>query len=192
MSVTNPPRFSSLKVSTAPYWRGGWLIQECLPTEWHILVSAILLNQSKRTPAWDIALDRLFEQWPTASALAGSDSSLEGLLKPHGFSNMKAKRLRRMSEEYLSWDGEDPRRLHGCGQYAYDSWRIFVKGHRPLPEEINDGALKKFLSRYHHGWRPGRPLPPLFRISEAEGLGSRVRSSRKNVQVSGLVLSGGD
>lgn len=192
MSVTNQRRYSSSRVSIAPYWRGGWLIQECLPTEWHILVSAILLNQSKRTPAWDITLDKLFEQWPTASTLASSDSSLEGLLKPHGFSNMKAKRLRRMSEEYLSWDGEDPRRLYGCGQYAYDSWRIFVKGHRPLPEEINDGALKKFLSRYHHGWRPGRPLPPLFRISEAEGLGSRVRSSRKNMQVSGLVLSGGD
>lgn len=171
----------------SPYLRCGWLIQESLPTEWHILVSAILLNQSKRTIAWDVTLDKLFERWSSACALARSDSSLEDLLKPHGFSNVKAKRLRRMSEQYITWDHLDPRSLYGCGQYAYDSWRIFVKGDRPLPEEINDGALKKFLARYHHGWRPGVPLPPLFVIGEREGLGSRVRERVPQIQTRGAV-----
>lgn len=174
MSETNQPRFSSSALASSPYLRCGWLIQESMPTEWHILVAAILLNQSKRTVAWDITLDTLFKEWPSASALASSGSSLEELLKPHGFSNVKAKRLRKMSEQYLSWDHQDPRVLYGCGQYAYDSWRIFVKGHRPLPDEIDDGALKKFLARYHHGWRPGSPLPSLFVIGEREGLGARV------------------
>jgi hypothetical protein len=159
----------------APYTRDGWLIQEQLPTEWHILVAAILLNQSKRTAAWDDMLWRLFEKWPTASALSVSDTSLEELLKPQGFSNMKAKRLRRMSSEYLVWDHKNARDLYGCGQYAYDSWRVFVKGDRPKPHEINDKALVKFLERYHAGWRIGRPLPPLFRISETPKPRTAVR-----------------
>lgn len=175
MSATNHLRPSSSVLAKRPYFRDGWLIQESLPSEWHILVAAILLNQSKRTPEWDVTLFRLFESWPCASSLAASDGSLEELLKPHGFSNVKAKRLRKMSEQYQEWDRSDPRVLYGCGQYAYDSWRIFVKGHRPLPDEINDGALKKFLARYHHGWRLGQPLPPLFRSRDRTRQTARVR-----------------
>lgn len=173
--------------TTAPYTRDGWLIQEQLPTDWHILVAAILLNQSKRTGAWDDTLWRLFGEWPTASTLVDSDSSLEALLKPHGFANMKAKRLRRMSAEYLVWDRKSARDLYGCGQYAYDSWRVFVKGDRPKPHEINDKALVKFLERYHAGWRIGRPLPPLFRISETSQSRVRVRKSLPVLQDAVLV-----
>jgi adenine-specific DNA glycosylase len=192
MSETNQPRFSSSVSKRRPYFRDGWLIQESLPTEWHLLVSAVLLNQSKRTSQWDVTLFRLFERWPTASSLTESDESLESLLKPHGFASVKAKRLRRLSEQYQQWDHQDPRVLYGCGQYAYDSWRIFVKGHRPSPDEINDGALKKFLQRYHYGWRPGQPLPPLFRISERERKGERVRKGLPDVQSTGYVSPRGD
>lgn len=175
---------------TAPYTRDGWLIQEQLPTEWHILVAAILLNQSKRNEAWDNTLWRLFENWPTASALTHSDSSLELLLTPQGFANMKAKRLRRMSKEYLTWDRKDARDLYGCGQYAYDSWRVFVNGDRPKPHEINDKALVKFLERYHAGWRIGQPLPPLFRISEKQKSRERVRKSVPSLQTAMLGSKG--
>jgi len=161
--------------SEAPYTRDGWLIQEQLPTEWHILVAAILLNQSKRTRDWDTTLWQLFGRWPTAKDLTVSDSSLERLLKPHGFSNVKAKRLRRMSKEYLEWNHVNARDLYGCGQYAHDSWRVFVKGHRPKPHEIKDKALVKFLERYHAGWRIGQPLPSLFRISQTPKPRTRVR-----------------
>lgn len=132
-----------------PYLRDGWLVQESLPTQWHILVAAILLNQSRRTVAWDLALLELFTRWPDARSLAESDSSLEELLRPFGFMNVKAKRLRGMSLGYLTWDrgtpGADPRVLYGCGQYAYDSWRIFVRGERP--ESVSDGPLTSFLLR---------------------------------------------
>ena len=162
-------------LTDAPYTRDGWLIQEQLPTEWHILVAAILLNQSRRTAAWDNTLWQLFGEWPNASALSISDQSLEDLLKPHGFANMKAKRLRRMSEEYLTWDRKSALSLYGCGQYAHDSWRVFIKGDRPKPFEINDKALVKFLERYHAGWRIGQPLPPLFRLSEVSKSRVRIR-----------------
>ena len=170
MSDTNQLQHSS-------YARDGWLIQESLPTTWHLLVATILLNQSRRTEAWDACLESLFERWPTAAELASSSSSLEELLKPHGFANVKAKRLRKMSEQYINWDHVDPRVLYGCGQYAYDSWRIFIKGHRPLPDEVNDGALKGFLIRYHHyGWRLGLPLPRVLRDGQESRQGTSIRS----------------
>ena len=174
---------------TIPYVYDGWLIQEQLPTQWHILVSAILLNQSKRTPAWDGMLHELFSRWPSARDLSSADSSLEELLTPQGFANVKAKRLRRMSSEYLEWDREDPRNLYGCGQYAYDSWRIFVRGDRPQPTEIKDGVLVKFLERYHAGWRIGQPLPPMGGDSVGSWSAARVRDPLPRVQESVLVTT---
>lgn len=176
--------------TTAPYTYDGWLIQEQLPTQWHILVAAILLNQSKRTPAWDGMLWELFGRWPDASALARSDSSLELLLTPQGFANVKAKRLRRMSEQYTTWDRVDARDLYGCGQYAYDSWRIFVRGDRPQPAEVKDGVLVKFLERYHAGWRIGQPLLALGGDSVGAWSAARVRDPLPRVQDSVLVKAG--
>lgn len=171
----------------SPYTRDGWLIQEQLPTEWHILVAAILLNQSKRTDDWDDTLWALFDSWPDAESLSTSDSSLEELLAPHGLSRTKAKRLRKMSEQYLVWDRRDARDLYGCGQYAHDSWRVFVKGDRPKPHEINDKALVKFLERYHAGWRIGQPLPSVFRIGPKEKSRNRIRNSLSQVSTEMLV-----
>lgn len=129
----------------SPYLFPGVLIQEQLPTQWHILVAAILLNQSRRSVVWDNTLYKLFELWPTPEALAKSDDRLETLLQPHGFQNVKAKRLRRMCEDFLEWDGVDAKKLHGVGQYAFDAHRIFVKGERPDPDTVKDGHLLKFL-----------------------------------------------
>jgi len=180
------------QLPSSSYARDGWLIQESLPTAWHLLVAAILLSQSRRTEAWDACLEGLFERWPSAAELANSDSSLESTLKPHGFANVKAKRLRKMSEQYINWDHNDPRVLYGCGQYAYDSWRIFIKGHRPLPDEVNDGALKGFLVRYHrYGWRIGAPLPRVLRDSSESRQRTSVRSLLPDGQTTGSLHEGG-
>jgi hypothetical protein len=183
MSETNLDPMSS----STPYVYDRWLIQEQLPTQWHLLVAAILLNQSRRTPAWDAALYRLFSLWSRPSALASADGRLEELLTPQGFANVKAKRLRLMSEQYRSWDGQDPRVLYGCGQYAYDSWRIFVRGDRPAPGEVNDGVLVKFLERCRDGWRIGQPLPPLVGDSVGSWSRARVRDPLPRLQTEVLV-----
>lgn len=183
MSETNPGQSNS----SSPYTYEGWLIQEQLPTQWHILVAAILLNQSKRTPAWDGMLYELFSRWSSPSSLASADEGLEALLTPQGFANVKAKRLRRMSEEYTSWDHQDARILYGCGQYAYDSWRIFVRGDRPQPSEVKDGVLVKFLERHHAGWRIGSPLPPMVGDSVGAWSAARVRDPLPLLQTDVLV-----
>lgn len=177
--------------NSVPYTYDGWLIQEQLPTQWHILVAAILLNQSKRSPAWDAALWELFGRWPDASALAASDTSLEELLTPQGFANVKAKRLRRMSEQYLTWDHEDPTVLYGCGQYARDSWRIFVRGDRPQPADVKDGVLVKFLERCHAGWTIGQPLPQVVGDSVGAWSAARVRDPLPEIQTDVLVEARG-
>lgn len=124
------------------------LYQEQVRNEWELLVGAILCNQSRRTPAWDSTLACILENWWDPIRLAGAPASLEELIKPHGFANTKAKRLRLMSRDFQTWDGQDPRDLYGCGQYAYDSWRIFHRGDRPRPEEVKDGALVRWLERW--------------------------------------------
>jgi adenine-specific DNA glycosylase len=130
----------------------GWpLFQQQVHSDWELLVGAILLNQSKRTPAWDTTFAKILYSFPTPKKLSGAGEKLEEFIKPHGFANTKAKRLRRMSAEYLEWDGVDPRDLYGCGQYAWDSWRIFMKGERPRPEDVKDGALCRFLEKHWVG-----------------------------------------
>lgn len=183
MSETNPSQSNS----SSPYTYEGWLIQEQLPTQWHILVAAILLNQSKRTPTWDATLFELFSRWSSPSSLASADGGLEALLTPQGFANVKAKRLRRMSEEYQSWGHQDARVLYGCGQYAYDSWRIFVRGDRPQPSEVKDGVLVKFLERHHAGWRIGSPLPQMVGDSVGAWSAARVRDPLPLLQTDVLV-----
>jgi hypothetical protein len=123
----------------------GPVIQEQLKSEWELLVGAILLNQSRRTPAWDVTLARVLDGFLTPESLANAGPELEEWIKPHGFSNTKAKRLRRMSQEFQNWDGKDPRSLYGCGRYAWDSWRIFHKGDRPNPKDVKDGVLGEWL-----------------------------------------------
>ena len=127
------------------YVQQGWLIQEQLPTQWHLLASAILLNQSRRTTRWDRTVYELFGRWPNASSLAASSSELESLLTPMGFANRKAKALRDMSAAYLEWDQVDARDLPGIGEYGATSWEIFALGDRP--EYVCDGPLAEFLER---------------------------------------------
>jgi len=96
-------------------------------------------------------------------------------------------RLRRLSEDYLGWDHVDPRDLYGCGQYAYDSWRIFVRGDRPAPDEVKDGVLIKFLERCHAGWRIGLPLPQVVGNSVGAWSAERVRDPLPLLQTDVLV-----
>ncbi len=148
------------------------MIQEQLSTEWEILVAAILLNQSKRTEAWDSTLARVLQHFPTPQEMVASSDFLEHILKPHGFQNVKARRLRRMSKEYLTWDGVNPRKLYGVGEYAADSHRIFLQGHRPRPETVKDGALVAYLTRF---WREcGAGTTPGFTTSQKVEMGDRV------------------
>jgi len=104
----------------------------------------------------------LFEKWPTAQALSEANEELESLLAPHGFQRVKAKRLRRMSSDFLQWDGKNPQQLYGIGKYASDADRIFYGGERPHPSSINDGALRSFLERGDDLYIPADRIDEIF------------------------------
>ena len=61
-------------------------------------------------------------------------------------SNVRTKRLRYMSVDFLSWDRKDATDLHGIGKYGSDSYRIFYKNE--IPKNVTDKVLKKYINKY--------------------------------------------
>ena len=66
------------------------------------------------------------------------------MLKPLGMWEVRAKRLRKMSEEFLTWDQEEASDLHGIGKYGSDSYKIFYKNE--IPSDVQDKELKKYIA----------------------------------------------
>ena len=65
------------------------------------------------------------------------------MLKPLGMWSVRAKRLRKMSKQFLSWNGVDASDLHGIGKYGSDSYNIFYKG--VIPKDVQDKELKNYI-----------------------------------------------
>ena len=56
---------------------------------------------------------------------------------------VRLKRLRNMSVDFLSWDGEDATKLYGIGKYGSDSYRLFYKNE--IPKNVGDHELKRYI-----------------------------------------------
>ena len=65
------------------------------------------------------------------------------IIQPLGMVNVREKRLRQMSKDYLTWDGEDATQLYGIGKYGSDSYELFYK--KRVPENIGDHELKRYV-----------------------------------------------
>lgn len=97
---------------------------------WRVLVVCALLNLTSRDQVRPI-LDELFGRWPHPEAMALSGPDLEEFLQPLGLGEQRARRLRRMSEEYMGLDvlsGWHVGQLHACGAYSADAFRVFCQG----------------------------------------------------------------
>ena len=112
--------------------------------EWKHMVAVICLNQTYRKHV-KIILPKLFARYPDPEAyLRGSLKTQQNMLKPLGMWNVRPKRIRRMTEEYLNWDGCDVKDLHGIGKYGSDSYDIFLMG--TIPFDVKDKELRKYLN----------------------------------------------
>ena len=58
--------------------------------------------------------------------------------------SVRAKRLRQMSKEFLTWDGVEASDLHGIGKYGSDSYKIFYKN--TIPKDVQDKELKRYIA----------------------------------------------
>jgi endonuclease III len=119
------------------------MVQQQVKSKWQHMVGVICLNQTYRKQVKEV-LPKLFKRYPNPKAyLRGRLKTQENMLKPLGMWSVRAKRLRKMSEQYLTWDGVEASDLHGIGKYGSDSYKIFYKNE--IPADVQDKELRKYI-----------------------------------------------
>lgn len=120
--------------------------EEYVNDPWKMLVCCILLNQTNNKQVRPI-LKPLFELIPDyQSATCCPKESIVAIIKTTGFYNIKAGRIKRMSESWSNFTdakkGLSVRSLPGIGVYGHESWSIFIDG--KFPRVITDKKLKAY------------------------------------------------
>ena len=122
------------------------MVQEQLKApfkKWKHMVAVMCLNLTYRKQVKEI-LPKLFKKYPNPVAfIRGRQKTQENLLKPLGMWKIRTKRLRNMSVEFLSWDGQEASDLHGIGKYGSDSYQIFFMNR--IPPNVQDKELRKYI-----------------------------------------------
>ena len=107
--------------------RDDLMVQQQINNSWEHMVGVIMLNQTGRR-AVKTTLPEFLYWFPTPLALLHADEEfVKSILRPLGMTNVRYTRLIRMSQDYLTWDGEDAEQLFGIGKYGSDSYKIFFK-----------------------------------------------------------------
>jgi adenine-specific DNA glycosylase len=125
------------------------MVQEQLPAVnpyirgWQHMVAVIMLNQTGRKPVKQV-LPLFLSKWasPRKFALYASEQEVKDVIWSLGMVNVRYTRLKRMTQDYLTWDMKDATMLYGIGQYGSESYRIFFKNERFEPK---DKELRKYL-----------------------------------------------
>ena len=123
--------------------RDDLMVQQQISNAWEHMVGVIMLNQTGRKPV-KLTLPEFLYWFPTPHALLQADEDfVKTILAPLGMMNVRYQRLVRMSQDYLTWDGEDATMLYGIGKYGSDSYEIFFKQNYSV--EPTDKELKRYL-----------------------------------------------
>ena len=119
------------------------MVQQQVKNSWEHMIGVIMLNQTGRKPVKTI-LPEFLHRWPTPySFLQAHHMTVKSVIKPLGMSNVRYKRLRKMTLDYLDWNGEDASKLYGIGKYGSDSYEIFFKNNYNV--KPTDKELKRYL-----------------------------------------------
>jgi len=123
--------------------REDLMVQQQVKSKWQHMVGVMCLNLTYRKQVKEV-LPKLFKRYPTPQAyLRGRLMTQENMLKPLGMWSVRAKRLRKMSKEFLTWNGDEASDLHGIGKYGSDSYQIFYKNN--IPADVQDKELRKYI-----------------------------------------------
>lgn len=123
--------------------RDDLMVQQQIANAWEHMVGVIMLNQTDRRQVKRV-LPEFLKQFPTPSAAASADiADIEQSVKSLGMYRTRAKRIKRMSEQYLTWDHRDAAALYGIGKYGSDSYEIFF--HCNYSVQPTDKELIKYL-----------------------------------------------
>jgi endonuclease III len=120
------------------------MVQEQITTDWQHMVGVIMLNQTGRKPVKTV-LPQFLDRWPTPEKLLRSRIiDIEEIIKPLGLCHVRAKRIYKMSIDYLTWDKKDAAKLYGIGKYGSDSYEIFFKKNYSV--QPTDKELIRYLN----------------------------------------------
>ena len=128
--------------------RDDLMVQEQLPATnlfirgWQHMVAVIMLNQTGRKPVKQV-LPLFLSKWdsPTDFVIA-PEQAIKDVIWSLGMMNVRYIRLKRMTQDYLTWDRKDATMLYGIGQYGSESYRIFFNNERFEPK---DKELRRYL-----------------------------------------------
>ncbi len=123
--------------------RDDLMVQQQITNSWEHMVGVIMLNQTGRK-AVKTTLPEFLYWFPTALSLLHADEEfVKSIIQPLGMANVRYTRLIRMSQDYLTWDGNDAEELFGIGKYGSDSYEIFFKKNYAV--QPTDKELKRYL-----------------------------------------------
>ncbi len=125
------------------------MVQQQLPSNdqtvraWQHMVAVIMLNQTGRK-AVKYVLPIFLNRWPTPNKfLFSTIDEVKEVIWPLGMYNVRFQRLKRMTADFLLWDGNDAKLLYGIGKYGSDSYEIFFKQNYSV--QPTDKELKRYL-----------------------------------------------
>jgi methyl-CpG-binding domain protein 4 len=123
--------------------RDELMVQQQIESAWQHMVAVIMLNQTGRKSVKSTLPEFLY-WFPTPHALLTAEEEfVKSIIAPLGMVNVRYRRLQRMSQDYLTWDGNDATMLYGIGKYGSDSYEIFFKHNYSV--EPTDKELKRYL-----------------------------------------------
>ena len=119
------------------------MVQQQVESIWQHMVGVICLNLTDRVQVKRV-LPKLFKKYPTPiKFIRGNSNTQKKMLESLGMVNVRHKRLKQMSIDYLTWDHKDARDLYGIGKYGSDSYRIFYLN--DIPNDVTDKELKRYI-----------------------------------------------
>ena len=111
--------------------------------KWRHMVAVIMLNQTGRKPVKTV-YPLFVHHWPAPlDLLFSTPQEVKNIIWSLGMSTVKENRIRRMTEDYRAWDGNDATKLYGIGKYGSDSYEIFFKHNYTV--EPTDKELRRYL-----------------------------------------------
>ena len=130
--------------------RGGRIISTM--GAWQHMVAVIMLNQTGRKHVkW--VLPKFLYLWPTPLSLhRAREEAVKRVIWPLGLVNVRYKRLKGMTRDFLTWDFHDARDLYGIGKYGSDSYEIFFKHNYSV--EPTDKELRRYLEHLDSTHQP--------------------------------------
>lgn len=125
---------------------GEQLLQQIFKDEpWKFLVCCIFQNLTTGRQVRALVY-QFFEKYPTPEAAFNANTDeMQQMLQPLGMQKRRTEIIKKFSFEYINMNWKRPIELTGIGQYAQDSYDIFIN--EDLSVQPTDKELIAYLQR---------------------------------------------